>query len=194
MAASRSLVRLNKNWVYRNKLDEPEDATNNVLLLRADLIDFWHLCLTSLVWQQTVHVKKHYLLYPNPYPKKARLKNRFYAHPAFPLLMLTLMMEGDEPNDSTQMIVRSNWKGYLEEFALSVAVWKETELDWNDLQNVPRRIDEGDCHEKWTMKGPERIESATNVPMTNFEAKFFSCGEPVYELDIKLLNNTTRVF
>lgn len=167
----------------RENNNNPELQTrNNVLLLRADLIDFWHLCLTSSIWQQTIQVQKHYLLYPNPYPKKARLKSRFYAHPAFPLLMLTLM-GGDNTDKCDGLIVRSNWRGYLEEFALAIQVLEDSGLSMSGFQDVAD-ISEGHCKSRWTIKGPERIASGTE-PMTNFEAKYFSCGEHVYELGVK---------
>ena len=41
--------------------NNPESSRySNILLLRADLIDFWHLCLTSSAWQQMIQVRKHY--------------------------------------------------------------------------------------------------------------------------------------
>lgn len=215
---SRSLARLNKNREYRNRhdhddynmnlLDEQDKdphcnnllvpLTNNTLLLRADLVDFWHQCLTSSTWQSLVHVQRHYILYPNPYPKKARLKSRFYAHPAFPLLMLTVMNRNDNSCSKycDGLVIRSNWRGYLEEFALALQVWEEAGLSsqtvhqqqqclTNDLANVLGKTI-GESRWEWTIDGPARIDCETNlVPMTNFEAKYFACGEPVYELQVK---------
>lgn len=178
----RSIARLNKNKSYRSvhTRDEDEggvdgegegneqgskderrtgsaadiDVPENVLLVRAELSDFWRCCLTSETWKARTTLVRHYLLYPNPYPKKARLKSRWYAHPAFPLLM-QLIGDGDEG-----MVVRSNWKRYLEEFALSVGVVTD------DASNAPRRL------------SAEEV----GVPLTNFEAKYLECGEPIYEL------------
>ena len=192
---SRSLVRLKRNKEYRSRMeglgDEDKEEHNNpessrysnILLLRADLIDFWHLCLTSSAWQQMIQVRKHYLLYPNPYPKKARLKSRFYAHPAFPLLMLTLM-GGNDNIGCDGLIVRSNWRGYLEEFALVVAVLEESSLNMNDFENAHEKS-RRHSKKRWATNGPERITSGSIEPMTNFEAKYFSSGEQVYELEIK---------
>ena len=50
---------------------------------------------------------QHYLLYPNPWPKKAHLKRRIHGHPSFPLLK---QLGG-------AIEVRSNWKIYVDEFA-----------------------------------------------------------------------------
>lgn len=198
---SRSLVRLSKNKEYRTKHDnestiqEPTQSNttqSNIILLRADLVDFWHLCLTSTKWQHMVHVQKHYMLYPNPYPKKSRLKSRFYAHPAFPLLMCTIMGR-DTLSDG--LVIRSNWRGYLEEFAVAVQVWEEAQLSLAHVNSFVgdevidvKKIDVGDGALSWGIHGPERIDESNNVPMTNFEAKYFACGEPVYQLEIKPVN------
>jgi hypothetical protein len=74
----------------------------------AELVDFWHCLL-----EYDCRVQHHYMLYPNPYPKSSRLKQRWYAHPSFPLL---LHLSGD------RLTVRSNWQQYLEEFALAAEV------------------------------------------------------------------------
>nr|WP_297460797.1 methyltransferase domain-containing protein [uncultured Halomonas sp.] len=78
---------------------------DNALLIRADLIDFWRLALAA-GWQPL----RHYLLYPNPYPKASQLKLRWHAHPVFP----TLLALGGH------LELRSNWRVYLEEFALAI--------------------------------------------------------------------------
>lgn len=77
----------------------------NALLVRADLVDFWRLALAA-GWQPA----RHYLLYPNPYPKAAHLKMRWHGHPVFPAI---LALGG-------RLEVRSNWRLYLEEFAEAV--------------------------------------------------------------------------
>ncbi|WNL38455.1 SAM-dependent methyltransferase [Halomonas sp. PAMB 3264] len=80
---------------------------DNALLVRADLIDFWRLALAA-GWAP----ERHYLLYPNPYPKAAHLKMRWHGHPVFPAV---LALGG-------QLEVRSNWQIYIEEFAQAVAL------------------------------------------------------------------------
>ncbi len=63
------------------------------------------------IWAQMVSANvvcaQHYLLYPNPWPKKAHLKRRIHGHPSFPLLK---QLGG-------AIEVRSNWKIYVDEFA-----------------------------------------------------------------------------
>ncbi len=95
----KSLHRLLKNPYFGR--DHPE----NLLLLRADIFDFWRLCA-----RHGQIVQRHYIFYPNPWPKKRHVKRRIHGHPAFPdLLRISRYLE-----------VRSNWKLYLEEFAQAV--------------------------------------------------------------------------
>ena len=81
----------------------------NVWLVRAELADFWRLLIANDdgVIMTTKNIERHYLLYPNPYPKPARLKQRWYAHPAFPLLFQ--LGGGTTTTTTTTTIVRSNW-------------------------------------------------------------------------------------
>lgn len=82
------------------------DLPANALLVRADLVDFWRLAHQA-GWAP----ERHYLLYPNPYPKSGHLKMRWHGHPILPtLLALGGCLE-----------LRSNWPIYVEEFASAVA-------------------------------------------------------------------------
>lgn len=86
---------------------EHGELPDNALLVRADLVDFWRLALEA-GWAP----ERHYLLYPNPYPKSAHLKMRWHGHPVFP----TLLALGG------RLELRSNWQLYLEEFAQAVNI------------------------------------------------------------------------
>lgn len=77
----------------------------NALLVRADLVDFWRLA-DQARWAP----ERHYLLYPNPYPKAAHLKMRWHGHPVFP----TVLALGG------RLEVRTNWQLYIDEFAQAV--------------------------------------------------------------------------
>jgi len=79
----------------------------NALLVRADLVDFWRLA-EQANWAP----ERHFLLYPNPYPKAAHLKMRWHGHPVFPTLLAL----------GSHLEVRSNWLLYVEEFALATAL------------------------------------------------------------------------
>ncbi|WP_111414960.1 tRNA (guanine(46)-N(7))-methyltransferase TrmB [Billgrantia lactosivorans] len=81
---------------------EHGEVGDNALLVRADLVDFWRLALAA-GWQPA----RHYLLYPNPYPKSAHLKQRWHGHPVLPVI---LALGG-------RLELRSNWRLYVEEFA-----------------------------------------------------------------------------
>lgn len=75
------------------------------VMLRADVNDFWRLVVDA-GWQPA----RHYLLYPNPYPKASQIRKRWYASPAFPAL---LGLGGI-------LTVRTNWGLYAEEFACAL--------------------------------------------------------------------------
>jgi tRNA (guanine-N7-)-methyltransferase len=92
----KSLHRLQKNESY-----EKESPHENLLLVRANLIDFWRLA-SEANW----NIQKHFLFYPNPYPKANDLTKRWHGHPIFPALIKL----------SPYIEIRSNWQLYLEEF------------------------------------------------------------------------------
>ncbi len=95
LGIDKSATRLARHHAYR------EAAVSNYTLVRADLIDFWRLA-AQREWQ----VERHYLLYPNPWPKKRALKRRFHGHPVFwDLIKLGKYFE-----------LRSNWQIYAREF------------------------------------------------------------------------------
>jgi len=150
---------------------------NNVLWVRAELVDLWRLILQHQRDDETSSsgscwkIQSHYLLYPNPYPKKRRLKSRWYAHPSFPLI---LQLGGDE------IVLRSNWETYLQEFAQAVviadAVWSSHD---NNSTNFARPYVES------ARKGPvPRVvePGRTDQGWSNFERKMDKVGEPTFEL------------
>lgn len=74
---------------------------DNCIMLQANCEDIWRLCL-----DHNIHFIRHYILYPNPWPKSVHLKRRWHGHPVFPHL---------RPLAKTT-ILRSNWRTYLDEF------------------------------------------------------------------------------
>ena len=70
-------------------------------LVRADLNDFYRL-VQAASWP----VSKHFILYPNPWPKSKHLQRRWHGSAVFP------QMTGI----GKQLILRSNWHLYLAEF------------------------------------------------------------------------------
>lgn len=83
--------------------DGPEPA--NLCFVRADLVDYWRLALDA-----GLRPARHYLLYPNPWPKIGHLARRWHGHAVFPAL---LQLGG-------QIECRSNWRIYVEEFAAAL--------------------------------------------------------------------------
>ena len=81
---------------------EQQHLPENMLLYRANLIDFWRLaCAAS--WR----LAKHKILFPNPWPKKQHLKRRWHGHPVLP----DIVRLGGE------LELRTNWAIYAREFA-----------------------------------------------------------------------------
>jgi tRNA (guanine-N7-)-methyltransferase len=96
----KSALRTDKHTSYASTL-------NNYLVLRADLNDFLRLLVTH-----DKKLTKHYLLYPNPYPKSAHLQRRWYATSALKdILKLGGILE-----------VRSNWQLYIQEFSAALDI------------------------------------------------------------------------
>jgi len=94
----RSLVRLTR---------EREALPDNARLVRGDLMDLYPM-MAGEGWQ----LARHYLLYPNPYPKSAHLTRRWHACPVFPsMLALGGTLE-----------LRTNWQVYAEEFVHALTV------------------------------------------------------------------------
>ena len=103
------LARAHPNhWVFgfdqsakRTEQVKPESLPDNARVIRADVIDIWRLAVA-----EGLHLDKHFLLYPNPWPKKKHLKRRWHGHPVFSSL---IELGGT-------LILRSNWPMYIEEF------------------------------------------------------------------------------
>ena len=75
---------------------------HNLIIAQTDCVEIWRLCAAH-----PCHIDKHYLLYPNPWPKKKHLQRRWHGHPCFSLLI--------QLSDHTHL--RSNWACYIDECA-----------------------------------------------------------------------------
>lgn len=84
-----------------DRLSRARPLPGNARVIRADLVDAWrHLRALG------IRLERHYLLYPNPWPKIGQLSRRWHGHPVFPeLLALGGVLE-----------LRSNWRIYVDEF------------------------------------------------------------------------------
>tara|TARA_B100000767_G_C19744991_1_gene528044 strand:- start:742 stop:1431 length:690 start_codon:yes stop_codon:yes gene_type:complete len=100
----KSLSRLTRNtdnW-HRSGQDK------NFILVRADLIDFWRLAADD-----NIKLLRHFILYPNPWPKKQHVKRRWHTSP----MLKTIMSLGG------QLEVRSNWPVYIDEFSSALSIF-----------------------------------------------------------------------
>ena len=100
IGVDQSLSRLGKAGVtsdfFRN---------GNCILLRAELSTFWR----QLV-KDGHSLERHFLLYPNPWPKPGHLLRRWHGHPVFPQILLL----------GGEIELRCNWEIYALEFAQAV--------------------------------------------------------------------------
>lgn len=79
--------------------------SGNCILMRAELTTLWRMLV-----KDRLSPDKHFLLYPNPWPKPAHLVRRWHGHPVFPQL---LSLGGE-------IEMRCNWRVYAMEFALAI--------------------------------------------------------------------------
>jgi tRNA (guanine-N7-)-methyltransferase len=91
----------------------------NMVFVRADLVDYWRL-----MEEAGLHLARHYLLYPNPWPKIGHLGRRWHAHPVFPTL----------PRLAGVLECRSNWRVYIEELAFALARATGREVAWEPYE------------------------------------------------------------
>jgi tRNA G46 methylase TrmB len=104
---SARVIGIDKSALRTNKHTSYASTLTNYLVLRADLNDFLRLLVTY-----DKKLTKHYLLYPNPYPKSAHLQRRWYATSALKdILKLGGTLE-----------VRSNWQLYIQEFSAALDI------------------------------------------------------------------------
>lgn len=114
--SSLRLAHLHPNhWVigidrsaHRLRKSQPSnELPNNLILCQADIMDFWRLACEHR-WQ----LDKHFIFYPNPYPKPTHYFRRWHCSPVFPNL---LQLSG-------QLEVRSNWHIYTLEMQQALAI------------------------------------------------------------------------
>jgi len=85
----------------------PAPLPDNLMLLRARVEDIWRLLI-----EHCIRPDRHFLLYPNPWPKARHLRRRWHGHPVFPMLLaLGGVLE-----------LRCNWRAYAEEFRVAAAI------------------------------------------------------------------------
>ena len=91
----------------------------NMVLIRADLVDYWRLCAEA-----GIKLARHYILYPNPWPKIGHLTRRWHAHPVFPYV----------PRLGGRLECRSNWNIYVEEFSAALGLMLGRTVGWESFE------------------------------------------------------------
>lgn len=94
IGVDQSADRLARNTQWQGT--EPDNCS----WVRADLIDYWRL-----MHLHAIRPARHYLLYPNPWPKAGQVQRRWHGHPVFP----TVIALGG------YLECRSNWEVYIAE-------------------------------------------------------------------------------
>ncbi|PCJ49718.1 MAG: SAM-dependent methyltransferase [Gammaproteobacteria bacterium] len=104
---------------HRLQINSEWDLPDNAQLIQANLIDFWRLAVESN-WL----VKHHFLLYPNPWPKKKHLQRRWHGHAVFPFLK--------ELGGTLEL--RTNWKIYADEFKTALSLLSKNECYFEQFE------------------------------------------------------------
>ncbi|THF56583.1 tRNA (guanine(46)-N(7))-methyltransferase TrmB [Pseudothauera rhizosphaerae] len=114
IGVDQSADRLERRKPYPDAL-----LPRNMVFVRADLVDYWRL-----LHDAGLRLARHYILYPNPWPKIGHLARRWHAHPVFPwLAKLGGVLE-----------CRSNWQVYIEEFALALGMAAGRPVAWERFE------------------------------------------------------------
>lgn len=101
------VIGIDKSALRTDKHPTYASTSQNYLVIRADLNDFLRLLVLN-----SKKLTKHFLLYPNPYPKSAHLQRRWYATSALKdIIELGGTLE-----------VRSNWQLYIQEFSAALSI------------------------------------------------------------------------
>ena len=134
---------------------------SNFIKVRADLSDYWRLML-----QAGIYPDRHYLLYPNPWPKKHHIGRRWHGHPAFP----TIVALGGH------FECRSNWRIYIDECAAALRQLTATDIATEPYfpydANVPEQLPD--------------MPAVSTFPITPFEYKYFASGHSLWRCRIHI--------
>lgn len=131
------------------------EVPSNYIRVRANLIDFWRLMLDAGIFPH-----RHYLLYPNPWPKKHHIGRRWHGHPVFPIIVAL----------GGHFECRSNWPIYIDECAAALRQLSPGEVA---VEPFPNRalslLDDG--------LAPLTLPYA---PITPFEEKYLASGHTLW--------------
>jgi tRNA (guanine-N7-)-methyltransferase len=114
IGVDRSEARLRRRKPYPDAL-----LPGNMVFVRADLVDFWRLLA-----EEGPRLARHYILYPNPWPKIGHLGRRWPAHPVFPFILRA----------GGALECRSNWAVYVAEFAFALELALGRPMPWGAFE------------------------------------------------------------
>ncbi|MCB1959853.1 MAG: methyltransferase domain-containing protein [Rhodocyclaceae bacterium] len=114
IGVDQSADRLNRRKPYPEAL-----LPTNMALVRADLVDFWRL-----LFDAGHRLARHYILYPNPWPKIGHLGRRWPAHPVFPFI----------PRLGGVLECRTNWQVYIAEYVCALSLLTGREIAWEGFE------------------------------------------------------------
>lgn len=114
IGVDQSADRLSRRKPYPDAL-----LPKNMVFVRADLVDYWRLMSDA-----GLRLARHYILYPNPWPKIGHLARRWHAHPVFPFI----------PRLGGVLECRTNWRVYIEEFACALGLATGREVAWETFE------------------------------------------------------------
>ena len=143
------------------KVAWPGALPSNFIKVRADLIDYWRL-----MQQAGIAPDRHYVFYPNPWPKKHHIGRRWHGHPAFP----TIVALGGH------FECRSNWRIYIDECA--AALKQLTTIDVQTEAYLPDDARMSERHADATAGLP--------FPVTPFEEKYFASGHSLWRCRVHI--------
>lgn len=115
IGVDQSAHRLSRNTAWEGELPK------NCIRVRADLVDYWRLLHAA-----GIRPARHYILYPNPWPKIGQLTRRWHAHAVFPIVVAL----------GGELECRSNWRIYVEECAAAL-----TQLSGQEVRCEPYSTD-----------------------------------------------------
>mgnify|MGYP000320066532 CR=1 FL=1 len=102
IGVDQSQDRLSRKKPYPDAL-----LPRNMVFVRADLVDYWRLLAEA-----GIGLARHYILYPNPWPKIGHLARRWHGHAVFPVWREL----------GGELECRSNWRIYIEEMAQALTL------------------------------------------------------------------------
>jgi tRNA G46 methylase TrmB len=112
IAVDKSIERLQRSHAYGDK-------PANLLFVQCDCVHLWRL-IKQAMW----NIERHYLFYPNPWPKPGHLQRRWHGHPIFP----TMLAVGGV------ITMRTNWKVYAEEFVQALEMNSVGQVELKHLE------------------------------------------------------------